>query len=190
MPYRQKWLFPMLFGIENPFLASVFTHMIWIFLYRKWPFSLCHRKPKNHFPETVSHSHGFPVCRGWSDLRSTDVDLPTLEWGRHMVWNVTLSDRRDTTLNRRWSNVHPATSYRRNSIDPTTTPMRRRLSNVATTSELGRKDVGRWTQLKWRGDPPTSSQRRNPVATRSEQLPYRRLENVCRWLELRRPTDV
>ena len=49
----------MFFGMENPFLASVFTHMIWIFLYRKWPFSLCNRKPKNYFPETISHSHGF-----------------------------------------------------------------------------------------------------------------------------------
>ena len=59
MRYRQKWLFSMFFGMENPFLASVFTHMIWIFLYRKWPFSLCNRKPKNYFPEKISHSLDF-----------------------------------------------------------------------------------------------------------------------------------
>ena len=59
IPHRQKWLFSMFFGMENPFLASVFTHMIWIFLYRKWPFSLCNRKPKNYFPEKISHSLDF-----------------------------------------------------------------------------------------------------------------------------------
>ena len=49
----------MYFGVENPFLASVFTDMIWIFLYRKCQFSLCNRKPKNYFPEKISHSLDF-----------------------------------------------------------------------------------------------------------------------------------